>query len=175
MREPRKLSKDLEAMIRVDQAGEFGATRIYAGQLAVLGKSDIAPTLRHMAEQEDVHLKTFNDLCVTHGVQPTIFQPLWHVGGYLMGAATAALGEKAAHACTIAVEEVIADHYQNQLDQLGSSEPDLSRIISKFRDEELEHMDHAESEGGREAPAYRAITSVVKKITKTAIWLSERF
>ncbi|AIK95811.1 demethoxyubiquinone hydroxylase family protein [Candidatus Odyssella acanthamoebae] len=174
MREPKKLSKELEAMIRVDQAGEFGATRIYAGQLAVLKNSTITPTLQHMADQEQVHLKTFNDLCVTHGVQPTILQPLWHVGGFMMGAVTAFISEKAAHACTIAVEEVIADHYQSQLDRLGHREPELSSVIAKFRDEELEHKDHAEQEGGREAPAYQAITSVVKKITKTAIWLSER-
>jgi ubiquinone biosynthesis monooxygenase Coq7 len=174
LREPKKLSKELEAMIRVDQAGEFGATRIYAGQLAVLKNSSIAPTLHHMADQEQVHLKTFNDLCVTYGVQPTLLQPLWHVGGFMMGAVTALINEKAAHACTIAVEEVIAEHYQNQLDRLGHTEPELRAVIAKFREEELEHKEHAEQEGGREAPAYQAITSVVKKITKTAIWLSER-
>lgn len=174
MNVPEKLSKEVEAMIRVDQAGEFGATQIYAGQLSVLKGSAIAPTLQHMADQEAVHLKTFNDLCVAHGVQPTILSPLWHVGGFMMGAVTAFIGEKAAHACTIAVEEVIADHYQNQLDRLGNTQPELSAIIRKFRDEELEHKDHAEHEGGREAPAYQAITSVIKRITKTAIWLSER-
>jgi len=174
LREPEKLTKEIEAMIRVDQAGEFGATCIYAGQLAVLKSSTITPTLQHMAEQEQEHLKTFNDLCVVHGVQPTILQPFWHVGGFMMGAVTALMGEKAAHACTIAVEEVIADHYQNQLDRLGLREPELKAVITKFRDEELQHKEHAEHEGGRDAPAYQAITSVVKRITKTAIWLSER-
>lgn len=174
MNEPKQLTKELESMIRVDQAGEFGATRIYAGQLAILKKSGIAPTLQHMAAQEEVHLKTFNDLCVSRGVQPTILQPFWHIGGYVMGAVTALMGEKAAHACTIAVEEVIADHYQGQLMKLGSQEPELAAIIRQFREEELDHKDHAEQEGGRDAPAYQAISSVVKKITKTAIWLSER-
>ncbi|WP_010297370.1 demethoxyubiquinone hydroxylase family protein [Candidatus Odyssella thessalonicensis] len=174
MNAPKQLNKDVEAMIRVDQAGEFGATCIYAGQLAVLKNSAIGPTLKQMAAQEEVHLKTFNDLCVARGVQPTILQPVWQVGGYLMGAVTALMGEKAAHACTIAVEEVIADHYQSQLDRLGPEESELKKTIAQFRAEELEHKDHAELEGGRNAPAYETITTVVKGITKTAIWLSKR-
>ena len=173
MREP-KLSKDIESMIRVDQAGEYGATRIYAGQLAVLGKSSIGNTLRHMLAQEEVHLKTFNDMCIGRGVQPTIMQPLWHVGGFALGAVTALMGEKAAHACTIAVEEVISDHYQNQLNRLDESDSELKSIVEKFRLEELEHKDHAEHEGGRDAPFYQGIASVVKGITRAAIWISER-
>lgn len=173
MNEP-KLPKEIESMIRVDQAGEYGATRIYAGQLAVLGKSPIGDTLRHMLAQEEVHLKTFNDICVERGVQPTLMQPLWHIGGFAMGAVTALMGEKAAHACTIAVEEVIADHYQNQLDRLDDSESQLKSIVHKFREEELEHKDHAEQEGGRDAPFYQGITTAVKGITRAAIWMSEK-
>lgn len=169
-----KLSKQVESMIRVDQAGEYGATRIYAGQLAVLGNSSIGDTLRHMLDQEEVHLKTFNDICVERGVQPTLMQPLWHIGGFAMGAFTALMGEKAAHACTIAVEEVIADHYQDQLTKLDESETDLKAIIHQFREEELEHKDHAEQEGGRDAPLYEGITFVVKGITRAAIWVSEK-
>ncbi|MBX3487497.1 MAG: demethoxyubiquinone hydroxylase family protein [Candidatus Paracaedibacteraceae bacterium] len=169
-----KLSKEIESMIRVDQAGEYGATRIYAGQLAVLGKSPIGDTLRHMLSQEEVHLKTFNDMCVERGVQPTLMQPLWHIGGFAMGAVTAFMGEKAAHACTIAVEEVIADHYQDQLNRLDESESTLKSIVHQFREEELEHKDHAEQEGGRDAPLYQGITSVIKGITRAAIWVSER-
>ena len=167
-------ARDIEAMIRVDQAGEYGATRIYAGQLVVLGKSPIGDTLRHMLEQEETHLKTFNNMCVERGVQPTLMQPLWHIGGFAMGAVTALMGEKAAHACTIAVEEVIADHYQSQLNRLDESESTLKSIVHQFREEELEHKDHAEQEGGRDAPLYEGITAVVKGITRTAIWVSER-
>jgi 3-demethoxyubiquinol 3-hydroxylase len=169
-----KLNKSQEAMIRVDQAGEFGATCIYAGQLMILKNSPIAPTLRHMLAQEEGHLKTFNDLCVSQGVRPTILQPLWHIGGFVMGAVTALMGEKTAHACTIAVEEVITDHYQNQLDRLDADQSTFRELITKFRDDELEHKHQAEQEGGRDAPAYHRITSIIKKVTRGAIWLSER-
>lgn len=174
------LSDDVKAMIRVDQAGEYGATRIYAGQLRILKNSPIGETLRHMAAQEDQHLKAFNTLCIEENVAPTIFQPLWYVGGYLLGATTALLGEKAAHACTIAVEEVIADHYQDQLNELekiNTTDPryeHLKNLIAKFREEELEHKDHAEQEGGRETTGYTIISGAVKAISKTAIWLSTR-
>ena len=175
------LPPEIKAMIRVNQAGEYGATRIYAGQLAILGKSTIGTTLKEMEAQEQEHLRVFNDLCVEKDVAPTIFQPLWHVGGYIMGAATALLGEKAAHACTIAVEEVIADHYQDQLVKLelleirdGNRYNNLQETISKFRAEELEHKKHAELEGGRQAPGYDLITGTIKAISKAAIWLSTR-
>lgn len=173
------LTNDMKAMIRVNQAGEYGATRIYAGQLAVLGKTKTAASLKEMLSQEEDHLREFNKLSVENGVQPTIFQPLWYVGGYMMGAATALLGEKAAHACTIAVEEVIADHYQDQLDRLHASPESekathLNEVIRKFREDELAHKDHAEAEGGREAPAYELLTQTVKTISKAAIWLSTR-
>lgn len=173
------ISNDMKAMIRVNQAGEFGATRIYAGQLAVLGKSAAAPSLREMLSQEEEHLKVFNTLSVENGVQPTILQPLWHLGGYVMGAATALLGEKAAHACTIAVEEVIADHYQDQLNRLEQNPESkksihLHRVITQFRADEIAHKEHAEAEGGREAPAYELLTQTVKSISKVAIWLSTR-
>lgn len=165
----------LDRIIRVNQAGEYGATRIYAGQLAILRNSPIGNTLKEMEQQEQHHLKTFNDLAIEHAVSPTILQPIWHVGGYLLGAATALLGEKAAHACTIAVEEVIADHYQNQLNQLPDHQyPDLKNTIAQFRAEEIEHKDHAIAEGGLDAPGYDAITAAVKFISRTAIWLSER-
>jgi len=165
----------LDRIIRVNQAGEYGATRIYAGQLAILKNSAIGDTLREMEAQEQHHLKTFNNLAIEHSVSPTILQPIWHVGGYFLGAATALLGEKAAHACTIAVEEVIADHYQSQLDQLSDKEhPVLKNTIAQFRAEEIAHKDHAIAEGGLDAPGYEAITAAVKFISKAAIWLSTR-
>lgn len=168
-------SPRIDRMIRVNQAGEYGATRIYAGQLAVLKNSAIGKTLRDMEAQEQHHLKTFNEMAVQQSVSPTILQPVWYVGGYLLGVATALMGEKSAHACTIAIEEVIADHYQDQLDQLSSTEhATLKATITQFRAEEIEHKDHAIKEGGLQAPAYAALTSAVKAISKTAIWLSER-
>lgn len=166
---------DISRIIRVNQAGEHGATRIYAGQIAVLKNSTIGPTLKEMEAQETEHLKVFNDLAVENSVSPTIFQPLWHVGGYFLGATTAFLGEKAAHACTIAVEEVIAEHYQEQLNDLSDSQHStLKDTISRIREEEIAHKEHAIIEGGLEAPAYEAMTSAIKLICKTAIWLSKR-
>src|SRR5215467_10455533 len=98
-------------MIRVDHAGEYGAARIYAGQLAVLRRSDTAPVLREMQAQEREHLERFSDLVVRRRVRPTAMLPLWHLAGFVLGAATAALGERVAMACTVAVEEAIDAHY----------------------------------------------------------------
>lgn len=169
------VAKDrLSAMLRVNQAGEYGAQRIYEGQLAILKNSAIAPTLKHMSEQEQHHLQTFNQMIVEHNVRPTLLQPLWHVGGFALGAVTALISEKAAHACTIAVEEVIAEHYQGQLDELAGTEPDIEQVIQQFQAEEIEHKNLAEQEGGREAIAFPALSLAIKTITKTAIWLSTR-
>jgi len=174
--------QQLERMLRVDHAGEYGATRIYAGQLAVLGKSgpDAAPAIRHMAAQEDRHLAAFNRLLPQRRVRPTLLAPVWHVAGFALGAATAMLGEKAAMACTEAVEEVIDDHYQGQLKTLekleaeGRGEPELAALIEEFRTEEVEHRDTARAAGAAEAPAYPLLREGIKSATKLAIWLSER-
>lgn len=165
---------EVERMIRVDQAGEYGAARIYAGQLAVLGKSKAAPTLRHMAEQEKRHLDTFNRLMVERRVRPTLMQPLWHVAGYALGAATALLGEKAAMACTVAVEEVIDQHYRGQAAALAGREPELARTIEEFRGDEVGHRDTALAQGAREAPGYAPLTGAVRAASRLAIWLSQR-
>jgi 3-demethoxyubiquinol 3-hydroxylase len=164
----------LAEILRVNQAGEYGAKRIYQGQLAVLRDNPVAPTIQHMAEQEEVHLQTFNRLMVEHNVRPTLLQPLWHVGGFVMGAVSALLGPKAAHACTIAVEDVIEGHYQRQLNELAGSNPDLEAIITQFQAEEMEHKSIAEEEGGREAVGYPLLYSVIRTITKSAIWVSTR-
>lgn len=164
----------LAEILRVNQAGEYGAKRIYQGQLAVLRNNPVAPTIQHMAEQEEVHLQTFNRLMVEHNVRPTLLQPLWHVGGFVMGAVSALLGPKAAHACTIAVEDVIEGHYQRQLNELAGSNPDLEAIIAQFQAEEMEHKSIAEEEGGREAVGYPLLYSVIRTITKSAIWVSTR-
>ena len=130
----------LEEIIRVDHAGEYGATKIYDGQIAIFGKnSKLGKTIQHMADQEQEHIDKFNELILEHRVRPTALLPLWNVAGYALGASTALMGEKAAMACTVAVEKVIGEHYKEQLDLLGDDHKDLKKTISKFRDDELEH------------------------------------
>ena len=165
----------LARMIRVDHAGEYGARRIYEGQLAVLGKSACAPTLKHMHEQELHHLQTFEKLMVDNRVRPTALQPVWHIAGFALGAATAMMGEKAAMACTVAVEEVIDEHYAGQQAQLGDDQADLKDTIETFRQEELEHRDIGLEHGAEETPGYELLTGAVKAGSRLAIWLSERF
>lgn len=169
----------LERLVRVNHAGEYGAQRIYAGQLAILGDSEIGDELRHMAAQEDEHLAAFNQLLVEEQVRPTALQPLWHVAGFVLGAGTALLGREAAMACTVAVEEVIVEHYQNQIDTLktrplGEQRPQLSKLIKKFRDEEAEHRDIGFENDAEQAPAYPHLRAFIRRASKTAIWLSER-
>jgi len=162
-------------MIRVDQAGEYGAVRIYAGQLAVLGRSGSGETIRAMAATEREHLDRFDDLVADRGVRPTAFQPFWHVAGYALGAATALLGERAAMACTVAVEEVIDQHYAEQAERLGDDERDLRTTIEQFRADEIEHKEEALAHGAEGAPGYELLTTAVKAGSRLAIWLSTRF
>ncbi|MCE2926694.1 MAG: demethoxyubiquinone hydroxylase family protein [Rickettsiales bacterium] len=174
---PGDLSRDqkIQRMIRVNHAGEYGAQRIYAGQLAVLGKSECAPTLRHMAEQEQEHLDTFSRMMQKRRVRPTLLSPLWHVGGYALGAATALMGEKAAMACTVAVESVIDEHYAEQERALADDDDhELKTAIQKFRADEKEHHDTALNLGAEAAPLYPILTSLIVYQTKFAIWLSTR-
>jgi len=162
----------IERMVRVDHAGEYGATRIYAGQLAVLGRSKTAPVLRHMLEQEEHHLKVFSDLIVSRRVRPTALLPLWHVAGFALGAATAALGTRAAMACTVAVEEAIDEHYSQQSADLGDSEADLRDTIETFRQEELEHRDIGLDHEAERAPGYRLRSAVIKAGCRVSIKVS---
>lgn len=166
---------DVAGMIRVDHAGEYGAARIYAGQLAVLGKSGSAETIRHMAEQEREHLEAFEKLIAERRVRPTVLSPVWHVAGYALGAATALLGERAAMACTVAVEEVIDEHYRDQIDRLGPEEEELKRTIEAFREDELEHRDIGYAEGAEGAPGYPVLKGSIKAASRLAIWLSTRY
>ena len=161
-------------MIRVDHAGEYGAARIYEGQLAVLGRSPAAPVIRGMAEQEKRHLAEFDRLVVEHRVRPTLLAPLWHAAGFALGAATALMGERAAMACTVAVEEVIDEHYRHQSETLGNDEPTLKSAIDEFRHNELEHRDTALAHGAADAPAYGALSAAIKAGSRLAIWLSTR-
>ncbi len=176
---PGNLSKKekLERMLRVDQAGEYGAKRIYAGQLAVLKNKSATETIRHMADQEEKHLNEFNRLVKERNVRPTALQPLWHVAGWMMGAMSAALGEKAAMACTVAVESVINDHYAKQHAELQKDFPEeaaLANTIEQFRQEEMEHHDTGLKHGAEESPFYELLTLGIKTKTRIAIWLSER-
>jgi ubiquinone biosynthesis monooxygenase Coq7 len=163
-------------MIRVNHAGEYGAKRIYAGQLAVLGKSASGDTLRHMAQQEEAHLERFSQMMVKRRVRPTALMPLWHICGFALGAATALLGEKAAMACTVAVESVIDEHYARQEEELSrdESEKELKQVVSQFRAEEQEHHNTALAAGAEESPLYNALTGAIKLNTRLAIWLATR-
>jgi ubiquinone biosynthesis monooxygenase Coq7 len=161
-------------MIRVDHAGEYGAARIYAGQLAVLGRSSKADLLRHMQQQEQVHLDTFNTVLADRRVRPTALLPFWHLAGFALGAATAALGESAAMACTVAVEETIDKHYTAQIDRLADSDTPLRDTLEKFRTEEREHRDIALANGAEQTPGYRLLSAAIRTGCRIAIRLSER-
>ena len=160
-------------MIRVNQAGEFGAKRIYEGQLAVL-KND--KTIIEMAEQEAEHLEAFNKILLERGIRPTALSPLWNLGGYLLGMTTALIDRKAAMACTVAVEEVIDDHYKSQQEELQNNdkEKNLFKLIKKFRDEEIEHKNTALEHNAEDIKGYKVMTQGIKGITKLAIFLSKK-
>lgn len=164
----------LASMLRVNHAGEYGAQRIYAGQLAVLGKTAIGDELRHMAAQEDVHLAAFNKLLPQHGVRPTALLPLWHVAGYVLGVGSALLGEKAAMAATVAVESVITEHYDEQLQSGGLNDAGLQSTVQQFRDEEMEHHDTGLAHDAESAPLYPVLTGAIRAICRGAIFLSKR-
>jgi ubiquinone biosynthesis monooxygenase Coq7 len=166
-------------MIRVDHAGEYGAARIYQGQLAILGDRPVGEEIRTMAEQEQHHLDTFDRLVVERRVRPTALSPVWHVAGYALGVATAVMGERAAMACTVAVEEVIEEHYARQSEQLGEGEAELREVIEEFRRDEIEHkeigLDHIGGAGdGEAAAAYPVLSQAIKSGSRLAIWLSTR-
>lgn len=175
---PAATPDDIAAMIRVDQAGEYGAVRIYQGQLAVLGASPAtarsADLIRHMAKQEDHHLDTFDRLIAERAVRPTALAPVWDAAGFALGAVTALMGEKAAMACTEAVEEVIDAHYAAQQDRLKGRDAELEDVVARFRAEEIEHRDTARAEGASEAPGYPVLTALVKAGCRLAIRLSEK-
>jgi len=166
---------DRASMLRVNQAGEYGATRIYAGQLAVLRPNCAeAKLIARMAAQEDRHLARFDRLMADRRVRPTLLQPLWNVAGFALGAATALMSEKAALACTDAVETVIDKHYGQQLDQIGDEDPELAADIAEFRAEELEHRDTARDAGAANAVGYPLLTAAIRAGCRVAIGLSKR-
>jgi ubiquinone biosynthesis monooxygenase Coq7 len=166
---------DAASMLRVDQAGEYGATRIYAGQLAVLRRNcPEAKLTARMAAQEQRHLDRFNRLMAERRVRPTALQPLWNVAGFALGAATALMSEKAALACTDAIETEIDKHYGEQLAELGDGDPELARDIASFRADELEHRDTARDAGATSAVGYPLLTAAIRAGCRAAIGLSKR-
>jgi len=165
----------LEEIIRVDHAGEYGATRIYDGQIAIFGKdSKIGKTIQHMADQEQEHIEKFNELILEHRVRPTAFLPLWNVAGFGLGAVTAMMGEKAAMACTVAVEKVIGEHYREQQDLLEDDHKELRKTIKKFEKDELEHHDIGIDHDAENAPGYNIMKTVIEFGCKTAIAISKK-
>jgi len=169
------IEPDTKSMVRVDQAGEYGATRIYAGQLAVMGaRSKAARTIAGMAAQEERHLKRFNALVAERQVRPTALQPVWNVAGYALGMATALMGPEAAMACTAAVEEEIDRHYSKQLEDLGDDDPELAALIAEFREDERAHKAAALAAGAERAPAFALLSGAIRLGCRAAIRLSER-
>jgi len=174
--EPSQL---VERVIRVDQAGEFGAVRIYEGQLAALrwtGRSngEVGRKIATMARAEREHRATFDKLLAERRVRPTALSPLWSLAGFGLGAVTALMGDKAAMACTVAIEETIDEHYASQAAALGDDEAELRATVEKFRADELAHRDEALASGAEQAPAYGALRAAIKTGSKLAIWLSTR-
>lgn len=170
-------SPQIARMIRVDQAGEFGATRIYAGQLAVLGdRGPHAAEIAGMAEEEARHRAKFDALMARRGIRPTALTPFWSAAGYALGAATALIGPEAAMACTAAVEEEIDRHYTQQLETLEQrgDDPELTDLIIEFREDERNHRDTALAAGAERAPGYPLMAGLIRLGCRAAIRLSER-
>lgn len=168
----------LAEILRVDHAGELAAVQIYRGQRAVLqrarGQQRLADHFAELEAQEAEHLARFDKLLTERQVRPTAFAPLWRVAGFALGAGTALLGEKAAHACTEAVESVIEGHYAEQIAELAERDPGLAAELGQFRDDELAHRDHAVEEGAREAPGYGLLSAVIGAGCRVAIKISEK-
>jgi len=167
-----------DEILRVDHAGEYAAVQIYRAQRAVFagrpGKERIAADMAEMRAQEQVHLDRFNALLNAEKVRPTAMTPVWRLAALGLGAGTALLGEKAAHACTEAVESVIGEHYADQIAEVREQDPELAAELARFRDEELAHHDHAVAHGSREAPGYALLSAVIRAGCRAAIKVSER-
>ncbi len=167
--------KSIARAVRVNHAGEYGAQRIYEGQIAFLVKDpSVADFLEHMKEQELEHLEFFEKELIKRRVRPTLMQPLWHVAGFALGAGTALMGKKAAMACTEAVEEVIIDHYQDQLNTLPHEETELKKAIKKFKDEEDEHRQIGVDHDAHLTAGYSLLSKAIKTASKAAIKISQR-
>jgi ubiquinone biosynthesis monooxygenase Coq7 len=168
----------LAEILRVDHAGELAAVHIYRGQQAVFaaaqGKAALSETFADLREQEAEHLKAFDALLAERGVRPSLLTPLWRVAAFALGAGTALMGEKAAHACTDAVEAVIGEHYAGQIEELRGREPELAERLAAFRDDELKHQADAVAQGAREAEGYGPLSAVIKAGCRAAIHAAEK-
>ena len=164
----------IDSILRVDHAGETAAAKIYDGQLAVLKNTPVGPTIQHMKDQEQEHLDTFNKLLYENDTRPTALLPLWNVMGFGRGVASAVMGEKAAMACTIAVEEVIGEHYAKQAETLNDDHKELKATLMKFRDDELDHLETGVEHDGENAPGYEIMKAIVQLGCRTAIKISEK-
>jgi ubiquinone biosynthesis monooxygenase Coq7 len=176
---PKYKGHYLHQAIRVNQAGEYGATCIYAGQQKVLGQDfQLGPVLKHMADQEKVHLDKFNQIMVKNQVRPTIMSPVWGLLGFGLGYITAKMSKQAAMACTVAVEEVIEEHYQEQIETLVSQnmpeDTEILELIKQCQSDEIDHKDQAIDLGAKGTPGYEMLTSLIKGGVKTAIWISKK-
>ena len=175
---PRAVARRLAEILRVDHAGELGAVHIYRGQRAVLsaapGHERTAEQLREMEGHEAVHLARFDALLTEQGVRPTLLAPFWRVAGFALGAGTALMGDRAAHACTEAVESVIEAHYADQISEIEAAQPALAAELSQFRDEELAHRDAAIAEGAQQAPGYTVLSALIRAGCRAAIRISEK-
>ena len=165
-------------MLRVDHAGEYGAVAIYRGQRAVFSKlphkAETAAAIKEMEAGEEEHLKTFDALLAERRVRPSLLSPLWNAAGFGLGAATALMGEKAAMACTEAVEDVIEKHYGEQAEALDNDEPELAALIRRFREDEIGHKRAAEEAGAREAPGYTLLAGAIRAGCRAAIKIAEK-
>ena len=165
-------------MLRVDHAGEYAAVAIYSAQAKVFGRLPktraLAADLTRMMEEEQAHLDAFDQLLRENKARPTALIPMWKLASTGLGVATALMGEKAAHACTEAVESVIEQHYAEQIEETKDSEPELCARFTQFREDELRHRDHAIKEGAHDAPAYPLLSAVIKTGCRAAIKISEK-
>ena len=170
--------KTLEEIIRVDHAGERGAIKIYEGQLLALNTvkqdKDLKNIIEKMKEHEKEHLEYFEKEIQKRKIKPTYFLPLWDVMGVALGFGSTLLGKKAAMLCTASVEEVIENHYQNQLDKLGDDEKDLKNKIKKFKSDEIDHKNIAYESGATNKGFYSVMDKIIKASSKIAITISEK-
>lgn len=173
-----KTPQHIAEMLRVDHAGEYGAVAIYRGQQAVFRRSphtrDMAAQIKEMEQEEQKHLTAFDEMLVERAVRPTALAPIWQAAGYGLGVVTALMGEKAAHACTEAVETVIEQHYAEQIEATRESEPALSAVFTEFREDELHHKDIAVEGGAQDAPGYGLLSRVITAGCKAAIEVTKR-
>ena len=170
------IKKKIDEIIRVNHAGEYGAQRIYSGQIKFCKKEDLKKELRRIIEEELEHYDFFNEEMIRRRTRPTLFNPVWHYGGYFLGAFTSILGEKYVHACTEAVEEVIVEHYEEQIKFLEKKgvEKKLLKKIKKFREDEDDHRHFAEHSNARQN-GVKLFKKLTRELTKLAIKVSEKY